>query len=128
MSSQMAQCWFRIRAAAVVAFFVLTTVSLAQDAPPRPRFPAPIGSPSVQPDRSIVFRVRAPEATSVRFVCGDLALPREGVELTKGDEGIWELKLEPVNPGSYRYHFSINGVEVNDPANPTVSESNATSW
>jgi enterochelin esterase family protein len=41
---------------------------------------------------------------------------------------VWEVTLGPVEPGAYRYQFSIGGVPVIDPRNPSVSESNNNVW
>ena len=48
--------------------------------------------------------------------------------LTKGDNGVWELTLGPVDPGTYRYIFNVDGVAVVDPRNPAISESNGNVW
>jgi enterochelin esterase family protein len=46
--------------------------------------------------------------------------------MSKGENGVWEVTLGPVEPGAYRYTFSVNGVQVIDPRNTSTSESNAT--
>ena len=46
--------------------------------------------------------------------------------MTKGENGVWEVTIGPVEPGAYRYTYAVNGVQVVDPRNPSVSESNAT--
>ncbi len=86
-------------------------------------------SPEVLPDRRITFRLHAPEATAVTFRGGDIpAAARGNGQLTKGENGVWEMTTAPVEPGAYRYTFAMNGVSIIDPRNPAVSESNATSW
>ncbi len=51
-----------------------------------------------------------------------------GRNLTKGDDGVWEITLGPVDPGAYRYLFNVDGVNVVDPRSPAISESNANVW
>jgi enterochelin esterase family protein len=48
--------------------------------------------------------------------------------MTKGDGGVFELTLGPIEPGSYRYNFDVDGVAVIDPRNPSTSESNNNTW
>jgi enterochelin esterase family protein len=51
-----------------------------------------------------------------------------GKEFTKNDKGVWELTLEPLAPGAYRYTIDVDGVPTLDPRNPSTSESNANAW
>ena len=48
--------------------------------------------------------------------------------MTKGTNGVWEVKIGPINPGAYRYNFNVDGVSVIDPRNPATSESNGNTW
>jgi enterochelin esterase family protein len=50
------------------------------------------------------------------------------MELTKTDNGVWEITAGPINSGAYRYNFNIDGVSVMDPRNASVSESNENAW
>ena len=91
--------------------------------------PAPqVTSPEVQADRRVVFRILAPKAQDVRLNAGDLPGERAAAKLTKGENGVWELTLGPVDPGAYRYTFNVDGVAVVDPRNPSISESNNNVW
>ncbi len=93
-------------------------------------------SPEVLAERRIVFRIMAPQAREVRLQGSDInagltaagtggpALP----PMTKGENGVWEVTIGPLEPGAYRYNFSVDGVTVIDPRNPSTSESNATAW
>ena len=89
-----------------------------------------VKSPEVQPDRKVTFRILAPKAESVRLNAGDLpgGGPQQPRTLTKGENGIWELTLGPVDPGTYRYVFDVDGVSVVDPRSNAVSESNNNTW
>jgi enterochelin esterase family protein len=48
--------------------------------------------------------------------------------MKKADSGVWEVAVDPVPPGSYRYNFNVDGVAVIDPRNPSTSESNTNTW
>ena len=84
-------------------------------------------SPQVQSDRHVTFRVAAPKAQSVSLNAGDIQGGGPRV-LTKGDNGLWELTLGPIEPGTYRYVFNIDGVTTADSRNPISSQSNNTIW
>jgi len=84
-------------------------------------------SPEIQPDRHVVFRLLAPQAESVELRGSDLnAGGRTLPKLTKGDNGVWEATVGPIDPGAYRYNFVVGGAQVLDPRNTAVSETNST--
>ncbi len=93
----------------------------APAAPPRP---PEVVSPEVLPDRQITFRILAPQATAVMLGGPDLPAVGQGMAMTKGDIGVWEITIGPVSPGAYRYVFQVDGVPVVDPRSPSVSVSN----
>ena len=98
-------------------------------APARGRGPQgpTVVSPEVRADRTIVFRLLAPQAEGVALRGSDLpGTGRGGPQMVKGENGVWEVTIGPVEPGAYRYTYAVNGVQVVDPRNPSVSESNAT--
>ena len=84
-------------------------------------------SPEVN-EGKVTFRILAASAQAVRFSSPDIpGLERGGTEMTKGEEGVWEVQVE-VAPGYYRYRFDVDGVPVTDPRNPSSSESNSHAW
>ena len=86
-----------------------------------------ITSPVVMPDRRIAFRIVAPQARAVRLSASDI--PGIGqAQLTKNEQGVWELVVGPLDAGAYRYNFNIDGVATIDPRNSAVSESNNNVW
>src|SRR5688572_22169886 len=85
-------------------------------------------SPEVSPDRKLTFRILAPKAETVRLGAGDIQGLGENTVMTKGTNGVWEITVGPVNAGTYRYNFSVDGVTVIDPRNPATSESNENTW
>lgn len=96
---------------------------------PRPTPPPAVVSPEISADRHITFRIHAPQAQAIHLSAGDIPgmNPTAG-QLTKGDNGVWELTIGPLDPGAYRYNFNVDGVAVIDPRNPAVSESNTNVW
>lgn len=88
-------------------------------------FSAPLNSPEVHDDRTVTFRVRAPEAESVELNGAILAaLGRnwgETLPFEKGENGIWTLTIGPIRPDIYAYLIRIDGVQVADPSNTIAS-------
>ena len=108
---------------------LLTSLALALNvSAQRPTPPPRIISPEVSADRQVTFRIQAPKAESVKLSAGDLPGLGQGKDLVKGTNGVWEVTVGPVNPGSYRYSFSVDGLTVIDPRNPRTSESNDNTW
>ena len=87
-----------------------------------------VTSPEVQPDRRIIFRILAPQAQAVRLAAGDIPGVGQTTQLAKGENGIWEVTVGPVDPGAYRYNFNVDGVSTIDPRSPFISESNNNVW
>lgn len=75
-------------------------------------------TPSIHPDRSITFALKAPDAGSVQVAGGD-GLGKGPFPMTKGADGIWRLTTPPAVPGFHYYWFILDGVPVNDPASET---------
>lgn len=81
-------------------------------------------------DGNLTFRLRAPDAEAVRVTSGgDIpGVPRSGLELARNPDGVWEVTLENMDSGAYRYNFNVDGVSTLDPSNPLTSQSNGSSW
>src|SRR5215471_14712686 len=79
--------------------------------------PSPVLSCEVKPDRSVIFRMRAPDATDVK-VGGDFTQTPQA--LAKGEDGVWSATIGPLAPAIYSYTFRVNGVAVLDPVNPMI--------
>ncbi len=91
--------------------------------------PAPaFVSPEVLADKRVTFRIFAPRADEIRLAGTDIPHNSQGVVMTKGDSGVWEVTLGPLEPGAYRYNFNVNGVSVIDPRSPAISQSNNNVW
>jgi enterochelin esterase-like enzyme len=135
-----------VAAACVVILACIGVLLAFAQEPPRPaQPPAPTGrggmqapqfvSPEVATDGRVTFRIFAPRAQAVRLSAGDIPgmTPTPGgtpanTQLTKADNGVWELTVGPLDPGAYRYNFNVDGVATIDPRNPAISESNNNVW
>jgi len=81
-----------------------------------PRFRAVI-SPEVQRDRSVIFRLQARNATNV-IVSGEWST--NSTSLNLDTNGVWSGTAGPLNPGIYGYSFTVDGLQMLDPANPAL--------
>jgi enterochelin esterase family protein len=116
-----------------VAMLTAAHVARAQNFGPRP---PEFVSPEVSADKKISFRIHAPKAQEVRLSSSDI--PRTGAgaipgigggqPMRKAANGVWETTVGPVPSGAFRYNFSVDGLSVIDPRNPSTSESNANTW
>ena len=88
-----------------------------------------INSPEVKSDKSVVFRIYAPQAQEVR-ITGDF-LPTEKVTtpygeadapikalMTKDQHGLWVYETTALAPELYSYSVIVDGYETTDPNNP----------
>jgi enterochelin esterase family protein len=62
--------------------------------------------PRVDAQRRVYFRIRAPEAQSIRVL---------GADLTKGEDGFFTGVTAPQDPGFHYYQLTVDGVAVADP-------------
>jgi len=102
---------------------LLAALSIASAAQP----PAFV-SPEVTSERNVTFRIFATKAQAVRLSSSDLFGMEPKGEMTKADNGVWEIAIGPIDPGAYRYNFNVDGVAVMDPRSASVSESNGNAW
>jgi enterochelin esterase-like enzyme len=90
-------------------------------------------SPEVGKDGYVIFRLYAPDATTVKLQAeGPEATPGmttqammgayKGVAMEKGAAGVWTIRFGPIQPGIYRYNFLVDGVATTDPRNPDTSQ------
>jgi enterochelin esterase-like enzyme len=74
-------------------------------------------SPEVKKDKTVIFRVMAPNAKDVKLSTQILKAPQS---MTKDDKGLWSLTIGPVEPDIYPYCFVIDGIQVADPKNSWI--------
>jgi len=91
--------------------FALAAATLAAQGPP-----PPVRSPEVHADRTITFRLRAPQATAVELV-GEVLQGKGPQSMTKASDGVWSITIGPLPPEVWIYNFRIEGVDLPDPSN-----------
>lgn len=79
-----------------------------------------IVSPEIQPDNSVVFRIKAPGASSVQVV-GTFAVDFKAVPMVKKDSNIYEVKVGPLASDMYEYRFILDSALMLDPNNNAVT-------
>ncbi len=109
---------------AVVAAAATAALLTAQTPPPGAaaqgrggRGPAPqVRSPEVNPDRTVTFRLRAPQATAVSL-SGEITQGKGPPPMTRDNDGVWSVTIGPLAPEIWIYTFRIEGVDLPDPGN-----------
>ncbi len=81
--------------------------------------PNPVVSPEVKKDKSVIFRLYAPEAKKVT-VRGTFEDPIANIEMTRNDTGLFEVKTGPLASDMYVYTYIVDGVKMLDPNNNVV--------
>ncbi|MDE3197437.1 MAG: esterase [Acidobacteriota bacterium] len=71
--------------------------------------------PCVYPDRSVLFRVLAPEAAKVSVRVGGA----QDFNMTKGPDNVWSVTTKPLVVGFHYYTLHIDGAVVADPSTLT---------
>ena len=79
-----------------------------------------IVSPEILPDNSVIFRIKAPNASSVAVI-GTFALDFKPVSMVKNDSGIYEAKIGPLPSDMYEYRFILDSSMMLDPNNNAVT-------
>ncbi|GAB4024724.1 esterase [Spirosoma gilvum] len=83
--------------------------------------PNPVVSPEILPDNSVIFRIKAPNAKSVRLIGTWLKDLRNTIELTPKDSSVFETKVGPLLADMYEYRFIVDGIPTLDPSNNVVT-------
>ena len=98
----------------------MTACNQTQDPAEAAKITRNLKSTEVLEDGKIAFRVYAPKADEVTM-SGDLA-ERIPAQMTRNADGVWEVVMEGVEPGVYRYNFNIDGVKTIDPRSAQAIE------
>jgi enterochelin esterase family protein len=88
--------------------------------PARRGFAAPVVSPEVKADRTVTFRLRAPNAKEVS-VTGDWGGGRK--LMSKDGQGVWSVTVGPLAAEIHGYSFNVDGFQTLDPSNSVVKPS-----
>lgn len=81
-------------------------------APARPQLPK---SPEVHPDRTVTFRLSAPNANDVTL--NGSWDNGTNIKMTKDETGIWSTTIGPLAPQLWGYWYIVDGVKALDPSN-----------
>jgi enterochelin esterase-like enzyme len=79
-----------------------------------------LNSPEILPDNSVIFRIKAPQASSVQVV-GTWARDFKPVPMVKNDSSVYEVKIGPLASDMYEYRFILDGIHILDPNNNAVT-------
>ena len=112
---------FRMLSSLILVLFLVSNTSFAQEIGRTER----IVSPDFTADNAIYFRIKAPQAKSVQLSGnwmqmvsnGDQGMTRKLTDLTQGEDGVWSVKVEGLEPELYGYTFLVDGVSTLDPSN-----------
>lgn len=74
-----------------------------------------MNSPEINGDNTVTFRLKAPNASSVK-VKGDF-LPGNVADMAKDTAGVWVYTAPAVSSEMYRYNFVVDGLTITDPSN-----------
>ncbi len=77
-------------------------------------------SPDVQADGSVIFRLDAPGADSVKIFGTWLDNYQDRIYMTRNENGIFEARVGPIDSDMYVYTYFVNGVRTLDPHNRIV--------
>lgn len=102
--------------AGILSMAFLLGAFLATSAPAQTP-PAPVISPEVHPDRTVTFRLRAPNDKEVAVSIEGNPKP---IPMQKDDQGLWSVTTEPLAPDYYGYSLIADGVNMFDPSNHAI--------
>src|ERR1041385_995788 len=86
--------------------------------------PGVVATPEIQPDNSVIFRVKAPKATSASVAGSFPSSFVRTVPMVKKDS-IFEVTIGPLPSDMYEYDIILDGVPMLDPGNSSVTRDGA---
>jgi len=107
-----------LKMASIVCISLLLAISTKTRAQENPNRQGPaIVSPEISTDNGVTFRLFSKNANSVSLI-GSWMGTGETKEMTKNEESVWSVKIDPLEPSMYHYSIILDGVSIIDPANP----------
>src|SRR5687767_3582987 len=111
-------CGDPMRRLIIALFAIMSSLPIfAGDEKPAAPKPPPVVSPEIAVDRSVTFRIEAPQATKVE-VRGQWA--KDALVLTKGEHDVWAGTSAPIPAGVWEYSMVVDGVLMIDPGNSAI--------
>lgn len=105
----------------VFACAALSPSVMASAAAPTEVLPAIAPQSAVaNPDRTVTFTLKAPQATDVKLNFQNQignSPAADQYPMTKDETGVWSITIGPLVPDMYGYDFVLDGVKVLDPTN-----------
>lgn len=114
------QVFFSKRIKNIVFGAIVLISPLISDAQRRP---SNLVSPEVLPDNSVIFRVKAPNATEVK-VAGTWDR-RYAPDVMVKKDSVFEVKVGPLPSDMYEYDIVVDGLPMLDPLNKSVTRDGA---
>lgn len=102
----------------LLSIFVLLTVLLSAHSQQALWGGSKVVSPEINPDKSVTFRVDAPNAVKVS-VAGD-CIATSVADMTKDSKGVWSFTTAPLASELYLYNFIVDGLRITDPASTYI--------
>ena len=101
----------------ILALLGLIVISAVQAQEIQRRRGPQVVSPEIAKDNSVTFRVYSENAKSAA-VNGSWMKMGETLEMKKGEDNIWSVTTQAIEPSMYHYNFILDGVSILDPTNP----------
>ena len=115
--------------AGLVIGFAMPTIAQQKLSTPTESTPEATPTPTLEdyntqilPDRHVIFRLLAPQATDVKVRIGVTSSVNESqgtttTQMRKNESGFWTVTLGPFEPSLYEYQFILDGCTMPDPGN-----------
>jgi enterochelin esterase family protein len=96
-----------------IHLLLLTMMAMALAANAQGFMAPPVNSPDISKDGAVTFKVKAPEADTVKLVIDT----RMDTLMRRQADGTWTITLRELEPDLYMYHYVIDGMKVLDNEN-----------
>jgi len=105
---------------AMLALVALGSSGMAAATAPAKPMAISASAPTVNPNQTVTFSLKAPQATKVQLYFQNQVGPSpraDAMDMTKDANGVWSITIGPLAPDMYGYDFILDGVNILDPTN-----------
>jgi enterochelin esterase family protein len=105
---------------AMLALVALGSSGMAAATAPAKPMAISASAPTVNPNQTVTFSLKAPQATKVQLYFQNQVGPSpraDAMDMTKDENGVWSVTIGPLAPDMYGYDFILDGVNILDPTN-----------
>jgi len=116
---------------AMLALMALGPSGMAAATAPAKPMAISANAPTVNPDRTVTFSLRAPQATQVTLNWQNMVGRSPAANpypMTKDANGVWSITMGPLDPNWYGYGFIVDGLKIADPANRDIWSGATSAW